>query len=53
MELRAQCKKGPNPGGYLRTRNPDSAGVNRKHKIKGGDSIMAMKKSAISDLGEM
>lgn len=38
---------------YLRMRNPDSAGGNRRHKIKGGDSITAMKKGAIGDLGEM
>jgi site-specific DNA-methyltransferase (adenine-specific) len=38
---------------YLRMRNPDSAGGNRKHKIKGGDSITAMKKGAIGDLGQM
>ncbi len=37
---------------YLRMRNPDSAGGNRKHKIKGGDSITAMKKGAIGDLAE-
>jgi site-specific DNA-methyltransferase (adenine-specific) len=38
---------------YLRMRNPDSKGGNRKHKIKGGDSITAMKKGAIGDLGEL
>jgi site-specific DNA-methyltransferase (adenine-specific) len=38
---------------YLRMRNPDSAGGNRMHKIKGGDSITAMKKGAIGDLGDL
>ena len=38
---------------YLRMRNPDSAGGNRKHKIKVGDSITAMKKSAIGNVGDM
>lgn len=38
---------------YRRMRNPDSSGGNRKHKIKGGDSISAMKAGAIGDLAEM
>lgn len=38
---------------YLRMRSPDSAGGNRLHKIKGGDSLTAMKKGAIGDLGNM
>jgi site-specific DNA-methyltransferase (adenine-specific) len=38
---------------YLRMRSPDSKGGNRGHKIKGGDSISAMKKGAIGNLDDL
>lgn len=38
---------------YLRMRTPDSPGGNRRHTIKNGDSITAMKKGAIGDLGNL
>lgn len=38
---------------YMRMRNPDSAGGNRRHAIKGGDAITAMKAGAIGALDEL
>jgi DNA modification methylase len=38
---------------YLRMRNQDSAGGNRRHKIKGEDSLIAMRAGAIGSIDDL